>query len=337
VFHEDLAVEATKEVLRDIQDGTIGLETVGDRTPIGLGGKSSSRELLSPEHADASVIQTVRERIQDDRVILCCLHCQDWQRTTTVSRVRDQPDCPDCGSTRIAALNPWADEVVSAVKSGDKDDEQEKMTQRAYRSASLVQTHGKKAVIALAARASVHTTPPESSTNSARTRTSSTGTSSLRNASTPEPSRSGADRPTVPSLISTADPARDVISGAERGAAMDRERRRLLVGTAGGLAALAGCSSPFEFGSSDTDASGGSDSQNLGDGYHAPSLDERPDGWEVTDNRRATFEREKFGLGVTGYASTTVYEETALRDAVSKKTRGSSTGVWQPSSRRRST
>jgi len=106
VFHEDLAVEATKEVLRDIQDGTIGLETVGDRTPIGLGGKSSSRELLSPEHADASVIQTVRERIQDDRVILCCLHCQDWQRTTTVSRVRDQPDCPDCGSTRIAALNP---------------------------------------------------------------------------------------------------------------------------------------------------------------------------------------------------------------------------------------
>jgi len=152
VFHEDLAVEATKDVLRDIQDGTIGLETVGDRTPIGLGGKSASRELLSPEHADASVIQTVRERIQDDRVILFCLHCQDWQRTTKVSRVRDQPDCPDCGSTRIAALNPWADEVVSAVKSGDKDEEQEKMTRRAYRSASLVQTHGKKAVVALAAR-----------------------------------------------------------------------------------------------------------------------------------------------------------------------------------------
>lgn len=103
---------------------------------------------------------------------------------------------------------------------------------------------------------------------------------------------------------------------------MDGERRRLLVGTAGGLAALAGCSSPFEFGSSDSNATGGGDSQNLGDGYHAPSLDERPDGWEVTDTRRSTFEREKFGVGVKGYASTKVYEETALRDAVSEKTRG---------------
>jgi len=152
VFHEDLAVEATREVLAAIQSDALGIETAGTRTPIGLGGRSSGRELLSPEHADASVIQTVRERIQNDRVLLACLHCKDWRRKQQVSRVRDQPTCPDCGSTRIAALNPWADEVVAAVKASEKDDEQEKMTERAYRAASLVQTHGKRAVIALAAR-----------------------------------------------------------------------------------------------------------------------------------------------------------------------------------------
>ena len=152
VFHEDLAVEATQTVLSTIQSGSIAVETVGDRTPIGLGGRSSGRELLSPEHADASVIQTVRERIQNDRVLLFCLHCRDWRRKQQVGRVRDQPDCPDCGSTRIAALNPWAEEVIAAVRAADKDEEQEKMTERAYRSASLVQSHGKQAVIALAAR-----------------------------------------------------------------------------------------------------------------------------------------------------------------------------------------
>jgi len=152
VFHEDLAVEATQTVLSAIQSDSIAVETVGDRTPIGLGGRSSGRELLSPEHADASVIQTVRERIQNDRVLLFCLHCRDWRRKQQVGRVRDQPDCPDCGSTRIAALNPWAEEVISAVRAADKDEEQEKMTERAYRSASLVQSHGKQAVIALAAR-----------------------------------------------------------------------------------------------------------------------------------------------------------------------------------------
>ena len=152
VRHEDLAIEATADLLRDIQRGDVALETVGEHTPIGTGGSSSGRELLSPENADASVIKTVKERIQSDRVILMCLHCKEWDRKQQVKRVRDQPSCPQCGSTRIAALNPWAEEVVSAVRTDDKDDEQEKMTERAYRSASLVQSHGKRAVVALAAR-----------------------------------------------------------------------------------------------------------------------------------------------------------------------------------------
>jgi len=152
VRHEDLAIEATADLLRDIQSGDVALETVGEHTPIGTGGSSSGRELLSPENADASVIKTVKERIQSDRVILMCLHCQDWDRKQQVKRVRDQPSCPQCGSTRIAALNPWAEEVVSAVRTDNKDEEQEKMTERAYRSGSLVQSHGKRAVVALAAR-----------------------------------------------------------------------------------------------------------------------------------------------------------------------------------------
>jgi ATP-dependent Lhr-like helicase len=152
VFHEDLAVEEAREVLSAIQDGDLTVETIGGRTAIGAGGRSSGQELLSPEHADASVIETVRERIQNDRVILLCLHCTDWKTTKPVRRVRDQPKCPECGSTRVAALNPWADEVVKAVRSQDKDEEQERQTERAYRAANLVQSHGKQAVIALAAR-----------------------------------------------------------------------------------------------------------------------------------------------------------------------------------------
>ena len=152
VRHEDLAIGATADLLAALQSGAVRLETVGEATPVGTGGRSSGRELLSPENADASVIQTVRERIQSDRVILMCLHCKEWDRKQQVGRVRDQPKCPQCGSTRVAALNPWADEVVAAVRTEDRDDEQETMTERAYRSGSLVQTHGKQAVVALAAR-----------------------------------------------------------------------------------------------------------------------------------------------------------------------------------------
>ncbi|WP_135828490.1 DEAD/DEAH box helicase [Halorussus halobius] len=152
VFHDDLAVERASEVLARIQSGDIEVVTTGGHTPVGTGGTSSGQELLAPENADASVIQTVRERIRDDEVILLCLHCEDWKRKKPVRRVRDQPSCPECGSTRVAALNPWADEVVDAVRADEKDDEQEKMTQRAYKAGNLVQSHGKQAVIALAAR-----------------------------------------------------------------------------------------------------------------------------------------------------------------------------------------
>jgi len=152
IFHRDLAVDAASEVLKRIQSGEIELVVLGDETPIGTSSRPTGQELLVPEKADASVIEAIKDRIQNDRVLLCCLHCKGWDHKTKVRRVRDQPECPDCGSTRVAALNPWADEVVSAVRADEKNSEQDKQTRRAYRAANLVQSHGKQAVIALAAR-----------------------------------------------------------------------------------------------------------------------------------------------------------------------------------------
>jgi ATP-dependent Lhr-like helicase len=152
VFHEDLAVAETAALLADVQSGAVEVATATGLTPIGTSGNSSGREFLVPENADASVIETIRERIQNDRVILLCCHCTEWQQKTKVRRVRDQPECPECGSTRIAALNPWDEDAVKAVRAAEKDEEQERLTRRAYRAANLVQSHGKQAVIALAAR-----------------------------------------------------------------------------------------------------------------------------------------------------------------------------------------
>ena len=152
LVHEELSLAGASDVLDRIQNDEIDVLTVGELTPVGTGGRGSGSELLTPENADASVIGTVKERLQTDRVILFCLHCQEYQRTKEVGRIRDKPQCPHCDSTQIAALNPWDEETVAAVRATDKDEEQESRTQRAYQSASLVQSHGKQAVIALAAR-----------------------------------------------------------------------------------------------------------------------------------------------------------------------------------------
>ncbi len=152
VLHEQLDAEGASDVLRRLRAGELEIATVSGRTALGRAGRSSGRELLSPENADTSVVETVKERLMEDRVLLACLHCKEWDRRQTVERVPEQPECPTCGSTRIAALNPWADEVLGAVRATEKDAEQKKQTERAYKAASLVQSHGKRAVIALAAR-----------------------------------------------------------------------------------------------------------------------------------------------------------------------------------------
>jgi len=152
VFHTELAVEETAELLAEIRAGDVAVVAARERTPLGTDGRSSGREFLVPENADASVIETIRDRIMDDHVIQLCVHCGEWNQRTKVRRVRDGPECPECGSTRIAALNPWDEETVKAVRASDKDDEQETLTRKANRSANLVQAHGKQAVIALAAR-----------------------------------------------------------------------------------------------------------------------------------------------------------------------------------------
>jgi ATP-dependent Lhr-like helicase len=152
VFHEDLDVAAAADVLRSIQADEIELELVGGRTAIGTAGRSSNLELLVPENADAGVVQQVKDRIHGDDVRLFCVHCKEYDHEKPVKRVQEQPSCPLCESTMIAALHPWADDAVAAIRAEDKDEEQEKMTRRAFRSASLVQHHGKTAVIAMAAR-----------------------------------------------------------------------------------------------------------------------------------------------------------------------------------------
>ena len=152
VFHDDLDVAGTAALLRRVQSGAVEVVVERGSTPLGTAGRSGGREFLVPENADAGVIDTVRERILDDDVVLVCLHCAEWTRRTKVDRVPDDPECPDCGATRVAALSPYDEDTLGAVTSGDRSDEQESLVERAHRNANLVQAHGKQAVIALRAR-----------------------------------------------------------------------------------------------------------------------------------------------------------------------------------------
>ena len=150
LFHDQLDADGASALLERVQADKVTLERHRGPSPLSTAGRRSGTELLRPERADASVIETVRERLLDAEVRLVCLHCDDYDQVRTVHTLPDQPRCPHCDSTRIAAVSPWADELVAARDGRDEATEADR--RRIYRNASLVQSHGHRAIIAMAAR-----------------------------------------------------------------------------------------------------------------------------------------------------------------------------------------
>jgi len=153
IYHDRLDIERAKWVLERIRDGSIEIVTSG-LSPIGTSGRGGGRDVTSPEHADAAVIDLLKNRIMNDRVILFCVNCKKWKSMRTVERVPEQPECPLCGSRMIAALKPWEEEEIKIVKKPEKKKtaEDKRRTKRVFRNANLVLSYGKTAAIALASR-----------------------------------------------------------------------------------------------------------------------------------------------------------------------------------------
>lgn len=153
IYHDRLDLDSAKEVLRAIHDGNITI-TTSSLSPIGTSGRGGGRDVTSPEHADGAVIDLLKNRIMNDRVLLFCVNCKKWKSMRAVGRVPEQPECPLCGSKMVAALKPWEEEEIKVVKKPEKKKtaEDRRRTKRVFRNANLVLSYGKTAAIALASR-----------------------------------------------------------------------------------------------------------------------------------------------------------------------------------------
>ncbi|MGV8174951.1 MAG: DEAD/DEAH box helicase [Methanothrix sp.] len=153
IYHDRLDIERAKWVLERIKEGSIRVVT-GPLSPIGSSGRGGGRDVTSPEHADAAVIDLLKSRIMNDRVLLFCVNCKKWKSLRPVERVAEQPECPLCSSRMVAALKPWEEEEIAVVKKPEKKKttEDKRRTKRVFRNANLVLSYGKTAAIALASR-----------------------------------------------------------------------------------------------------------------------------------------------------------------------------------------
>lgn len=153
IFHDRLDLRRAEEVLVRIRTGEIDVFTSGP-TPIGSAGRKGGRDITSPERADGTVIELLKDRIMNDRVLLFCVSCKRWRSLRMVKNVPERPECPLCGSRMVAALKPWEEEEIKVVKKPEdkKTPEEKRRTKRVYRNANLVLSYGKTAAVVLASR-----------------------------------------------------------------------------------------------------------------------------------------------------------------------------------------
>ena len=151
LFSGSMDVDAAREILLAIRDGRTAV-TTGRLSPLGSEGLSSSRDMIPPPMIDQAVIGTLMRRLDKEDVVLFCMHCRKWKSRTVVERVPDRPQCPLCNARLIAALKPWDEQFIPAMRKKEKTEEERAIEVRFLRNANIVLSSGKKAVTALAAK-----------------------------------------------------------------------------------------------------------------------------------------------------------------------------------------
>jgi ATP-dependent Lhr-like helicase len=162
VFLEKLDLAHAKKFIEQVRDGAVSLqiaeETEVSCSPLALPivDKIIPHDLLRPAIPSKSLTQIIKERLLASRVRLVCLYKGDWDGIRVVGDLPEAIKCPHCRSTLIAATYLGDDGLAKIVKRRTRHqkltDEEEQAYKRAWLSASLMQTNGKKAAIVMSGR-----------------------------------------------------------------------------------------------------------------------------------------------------------------------------------------
>ena len=150
VLWEDFDVARTVEVVRAIGAGEIDIALCG-LSPIGRAGLTQSKELITPQRADHSILMALKRRLEDESLYMSCLNCGVQWRMRPKDAGR-RVLCPNCGGQMIAALNGYNRDTIKLIRKKALSEEEEKEVRRLYKNASLVQSNGRRALLAFAGR-----------------------------------------------------------------------------------------------------------------------------------------------------------------------------------------
>jgi ATP-dependent Lhr-like helicase len=149
---EKLNSEKAKWVVSQVKNKKIKVKIAKNKKPSELASFARhASDLVLPERAMADITELVKERILSKNAHLACTYClHSWY-----TEIRDLPEdikCPNCRSSMVAFLQKRGAKGLLDKNKNKLSANEQKERATVERVASLVSTHGRRAVIALAAR-----------------------------------------------------------------------------------------------------------------------------------------------------------------------------------------
>lgn len=162
ILQEKFDLEQSKLVMQKICQGEISIEIIEQEKPscsplaMPIVDKVIPHDLLRPAVPAKALAEIVKERLLSETMRLVCFHKADWEGLRTVRTLPETIRCPTCKSTLIAATYPRDESLIKIAKKKLQrkplPPEEEREWHRGWTSASLVQTSGRKAIIAMSGR-----------------------------------------------------------------------------------------------------------------------------------------------------------------------------------------
>jgi len=161
---EKVDVAKVKEIMHNIRKGKVNVSTLHRSekpTPLAyhiLAKYSDISELMAPERVLLNNIDKMKKAIEARRATLLCMSCGEWTAEMKIKSLPEQPECEKCRSKLLALLYPsqgvrCLQENLKKRREGKELMEEElKDLTHARRTADLILSYGKKAVIALETR-----------------------------------------------------------------------------------------------------------------------------------------------------------------------------------------
>jgi len=109
-------------------------------------------ELIAPETVERDTIERLRFSLDNMTVDLLCFECGEVNQAETVKRLPIKPHCKSCGSA-LLAVSTWSSDYLSRIlqkkhKAEPLEEDERESLSRARRSADLVLSYGRRAIVA---------------------------------------------------------------------------------------------------------------------------------------------------------------------------------------------